>query len=253
MESHLKIVFLTTNDPIYLPDFFERVLDKYAARTRAVFIAPPLYGKQTVRDASWRYFRTFGWEGIWGLAPRVMRAKIRRQSIAEVCKSKGVQHAIVQNVNAPEFLNQLRDLGTNIIVSVSCPQIFKKTLIDLPSLGCLNIHGAILPHYRGIMPSFWMLANGEKQGGVSIYYVNERIDAGDLCGQRVFEILPDDTLDSFLRRSKAIAADLLREVLQKIEKGTATRIPINLSEGSYYSWPDATAVERFRAIGRRLW
>jgi methionyl-tRNA formyltransferase len=126
-------------------------------------------------------------------------------------------------------------------------------LIELPQLGCLNIHGAILPHYRGVLPSFWMLANQEKNAGVSIYYVNEKIDAGELCGQRIFEILSSESLDSFITRSKAIAAELLLEVLGKIEEGTITRSPLNLAEGSYYSWPNQEAVKRFRANGHHVW
>jgi hypothetical protein len=111
----------------------------------------------------------------------------------------------VEDVNAPEFLEELRSLGAELLISVSCPQIFKKPLIELPPHGILNIHGAILPQYRGVLPSFWMLANGERQAGVSIYYVDTRIDAGELCGQRVYDIPPDQTLDGFLRRSKEIA------------------------------------------------
>jgi methionyl-tRNA formyltransferase len=103
------------------------------------------------------------------------------------------------------------------------------------------------------MPSFWMLANGEQRAGVSVYYVNEQVDAGDLCGQRVFEIEPEDTLDRFLRRSKAVAADLVLDVLRDIEAGTVTKTPLDLAAGSYYSWPTREAVDRFRARGRRLW
>jgi methionyl-tRNA formyltransferase len=123
----------------------------------------------------------------------------------------------------------------------------------VPPRGVLNIHGAILPHYRGVLPSFWMLANGEKQAGVSIYFVNEKIDAGDRCGLRVFDILPEDTLDSFLTRSKRIAAELLIEVLDRVESGSAPREPLNLADGSYFSWPDPEAVQRFRALGRSIW
>jgi methionyl-tRNA formyltransferase len=103
------------------------------------------------------------------------------------------------------------------------------------------------------MPAFRMLANGETRAGVSIYFVNEAIDAGELCGQRVFDIPPEDTLDAFLKRSKAVAAELLLEVLGKMKEGTVTRTPLNLAEGSYYKWPDAESVRQFRARGRRLW
>ena len=98
-----------------------------------------------------------------------------------------------------------------------------------------------------------MLANGEKKAGVSIYYVDTRIDAGELCGRRIYDIAPHETLDTFLRRSKAIAAELLLEVLDRIERGEITREQLNLAEGSYFSWPDPSAVRKFRAAGRRLW
>lgn len=253
MGAGVKIIFLTTDDPLYLPTFFERVLKKYGGQTQTVYIVPPLYKGQTPLQAAWRYYRTFGREGLVGLAGGLLRVKIQRQSLAAVCNNHEVAYGLIRDVNEPEFLAHLRTMAPDVIVSVSCPQLFKKPLIELPSSGCLNVHGAILPHYRGIMPSFWMLANGEKLAGVSIYFMNEKIDAGDLCGQRIFDIFPNETLDGFLQRSKAIAAELLLEVLQKIENGTVTRQPLNLAEGSYYSWPNPDAAKRFRAAGRRLW
>jgi methionyl-tRNA formyltransferase len=249
----MKLIFLTAADPIYLPAFFERVLDLRAPETQAVYVVPPLFKNQTAVAAARRFRRTFGVHAAVGLAWRLLQARLRRRSIAKVCQERGVRVAEVRDVNAPEFLAELATMRPDVIVSVSCPQIFKEALIDLPSKGCLNIHGAILPDYRGVMPSFWMLANGEEHAGVSIFFVNEQIDAGDLCGQRIFDIEPDETLDRFLRRSKAIAADLLIEVLDAIHRGTVTRIPLDLAQGTYYSWPDREAVKRFAASGRRLW
>lgn len=248
----MNIVFLTTDDPLYLPSFFDRVLEA-RSDVSAVFVAPPLYKNQTARGAAWRYLRTFGVADTWRLATRVASAKLRRRSIEQVCDRHGVQCEPVGDVNAPAFLERLRALGTELVVSVSCPQIFKAPLIELPQRGCLNIHGAILPEYRGVMPSFWMLANGEKLAGVSIFFVNEEIDAGELCGQRIFEIRPEESLDDFLLRSKEVAADLLLEVFGRIDEGSVGRTPLDLSAGSYYSWPDREAVQRFRAAGRRLW
>jgi methionyl-tRNA formyltransferase len=252
VERDVNIVFLTTADAIYLPAFFDRVLRDYASQTRAVHIVPPLYKGQTVFRAFWRYYRTFGLRGVWGLTVLMAQAKGRRASIRAVCSRHGVPCSSVADVNAPEFVDRLRETGTDLIVSVSCPQIFKRELLDAPPRGCLNIHGALLPHYRGVMPSFWMLANGEREAGVSIYFMNDRIDAGELCRQEAFEILPDETLDAFLRRSKALAADLLVEVLGELEAGDIERAPLDLTKGSYYSWPDRAAVRRFHEAGRRL-
>jgi methionyl-tRNA formyltransferase len=103
------------------------------------------------------------------------------------------------------------------------------------------------------MPSFWMLANGERQAGVSIYFVNEAIDAGELCSQEIFSIGDKETLDEFILRSKLIGADLLLRTVENLERGQIERRALNLAEGSYYRWPDAAAVRKFRAAGRRIW
>jgi methionyl-tRNA formyltransferase len=252
VEAPVNLVYLTTDDPFYLPPFFDRVLAERGAQTKAVYVAPPLYGKQTALQAAERYARTFGFGAAAKLAFRLLGAKLGGRSIAAACRRHGVPCLPVQDVNAPAFLDELRRLGSDLLISVSCPQLFKQPLIDLPPRGILNIHGSILPRYRGVLPSFWMLANGEKQAGVSIYYVDTRIDAGELCGQRIYDIGPDDTLESFIVRSKAIAAELLLETLQRIDDGTITRSPLDLTQGSYHSWPDAAAVQRFRAAGRKL-
>jgi len=249
----MKLAFLTADEPIYLPDFFERVLTEFGAVTDCVYTVPPLYKGQSSRAAAWRYYRTFGATAVASLVRRLVEAKLSKRSIARACDRHGVSHAVAGNVNAPEFIGELERREIDVVVSVSCPQIFTTPLLEAPALGCLNIHGALLPQYRGVMPSFWMLANGECEAGVTVYFMNEDIDAGEVAGQRSFEIMPAESLDGFLRRSKRIGADLLVQVLEEVSNGTVTRRPMNMSEGSYYSWPDRPAVRRLMAAGHRLW
>jgi methionyl-tRNA formyltransferase len=248
----VKVVFLAADDPLYLPDFFERILAAHAAETAAVFVTPALYKRQTPGAAAWRYFRTFGPGDTLRLVARVATARLRGRSIEAVCRKHRVPCSVTRDVNAPDFLERLRSLAPDLVVSVSCPQIFQEPLIAIPKRGLLNVHGAILPHYRGVMPGFWMLANGEQSAGVSVHYVVPKIDAGDLCGQEVFDIRPGESLDAFLRRSKRIGADLLLEVLESIRRGTTQRRPIEPGVGSYHSWPDREAVRAFRAAGRSV-
>lgn len=159
----------------------------------------------------------------------------------------------VPDVNDPAFLDRLRALGTDLVVSVSCPQIFRKPLINLPPRGCLNVHGARLPYYRGIGPSFWMMARGESTAGVTVFLVNEDIDAGDVVAVREFAILPDETLHRFIVRSKQIACDALLEAIEKIETGQAHPQPLPNDRGSYFGFPTRRAYREFRRRGRRLW
>jgi len=250
----MKLTFLTTDDPIYLPGFFDRVLSRWAPDTVAVYVVPPLYKRQTSLQAAVRYMQTFGVIAAVHLVARVLWAKLRGESIASVCARRNIRCESVGDVNAPEFLERMRAEAPDVLVSVSTPQIFKTPLIELPRLGILNIHGAILPQYRGVMPSFWMMANGERQAGVTIYFVDEKIDSGERVALEVFDIEPRETLDQFLRRSKGIAADLLSRVLGRLARGEdIERSQIDLAAGSYFSWPDPPAVRRFRAAGHRLW
>jgi len=249
----VNVVFLTADDPLYLPDFFEEVLARIPPHAAAVFRVPPLYARQSSLSAAWRYARTFGFSSAVRLASRVARARLAGRSIEGVCRKHGVPCDVAPDVNAPAFLDALAARAPDLVVSVSCPQIFRARLIALPQRGLVNVHGAILPEYRGVLPAFWMLANGEARAGVSVHFVNEGIDTGDLCGQETFEIPPGDSLDAFLRRSKRVAADLVVKVIDAFAGGTVSRRPIDARAGSYYSWPDRAAVARFRARGRRVW
>ena len=194
---------------------------------------------------------TFGLGATTTLARRVLQAKLNKQSVAPSA-SFARSPARTSGCECGEFLTKLAALRPDLVVSVSCPQIFKRELIELPAKGCLNVHGALLPDYRGIMPSFWMLANGETQAGVWSISLDETIDTGELCGQgfsdrgRGHARRVSPTLEASRRRSAL-------ETLERVESGDVERRQIDLAEGSYYSWPDRQAVERFAAAGRRLW
>jgi methionyl-tRNA formyltransferase len=260
----MNIVFLTADEPLYLPTFFDRLLDQRAADTRAVFMVPSRYGKDTAFRMAKRYVAAFGVRSFLRLVGRTLECKalarlpvgrwrVRHRSVASAAAAHDVPCHLVAGVNDADFLQRLRDLDTDLIVSVSCPQIFRKPLIDLPPLGCLNMHGALLPQYRGIAPSFWMMAKGEKKAGVTIFFVNEDIDAGDVVEVQEFDILPEETLDQFIVRSKRIACDALLRAIEKVEAGNPPRMPLKKEQGSYFGFPTREGYREFRRRGRKLW
>jgi Formyl transferase len=146
----MRVVFLTTDDPIYLPAFFDRVLGRRTGEGDRVYVVPPLYRGQNRRTAAWRYYRTFGLGATITLARKILQAKLSRRSVSAVCELHRIPCEDIVDVNAEEFLGKLAALRPDLVVSVSCPQIFKRDLIELPAKGCLNIHGALLPDYRGV-------------------------------------------------------------------------------------------------------
>lgn len=260
----MKIVVLTASEPLYLPAFFERFLSVRSDQVKAIFLTPPLYRKDSSRQMLGKYWSAFGTLNVVRLAGRVVWGKLidglrlsgrngRCYSIARVAKRYGVRCEITRDVNDPSFLDCLRQIGVDMIVSVSCPQIFRRPLIELPPKGCLNMHGALLPEYRGLFPSFWMMVDGRNRAGVTVFLVNEDIDAGAVVAVDEFDILPDETLDQFIIRSKRIACDTLHRAIDLIESGAAKPVPLSKEGASYFGFPTREAYRRFCLRGRRLW
>jgi len=175
-------------------------------------------------------------------------------SVKSVAKISDIPLYTPENINAKNFLAILQRQEPDLIVSLSASQIFKRNLLNLPKYGVINVHGAPLPKYRGLMPSFWMLANDEKQAAVTVHFMDEKLDSGDIVKQRFFDILPDDTQHSLILRSKRIGAELLLEVLDLFEemRGNVPRLPNPESQATYFGFPREKDVDRFRKLGRRF-
>ena len=227
-----------------------------------VIIVPPTYKNTTKVDLIIRYAKTFGIGEAAILSKNVIYYKIMNSlfgkkgreyySLSAVLKEYNVPFTTENDLNSSECREKMKKWGTDLIVSLSCPQIFKKDLIELPPRGCLNLHGSLLPDYRGVMPSFWVLANNEKEAGITLFFVNEKIDGGDVIIQRKYNILPDDTLDSFIRHSKKIGAEMVVEAIEKINENNVETYPLDTDKGNYYGWPTKEDVLRFLGHGRRF-
>jgi methionyl-tRNA formyltransferase len=257
----MRILFITCDDVFYLPRFFSRVLADWAAETTALVVLPPLRDfKTTVR-------RSYDLYGPWGFFKNSARYAVRKAagrlgswvppcrtlSVQGVARGHGIPVLEPPSVNAPEFVAHVRDvLRPDLIVSVAASQIFKEPLLAIPPRGCVNIHGALLPRYRGMLPSFWTLFNGEREGGVTVHYMSAGIDDGSIIAQRRFPIHDNDTVETLIGRSKALGAELLTEVLGRIKRGDVATAPNNAAEGTYYSFPSRTDVRALRARGRAV-
>lgn len=260
----MNIVILTVEERLYMPAFFVHFLEKRGKDVRAIFKAPLRHGKQSTGQMIRKYQAAFGWLNTLKLAQKEAWARVadkiglggngaRFYSIESVARHFNVPCETIEDVNAPAFHERLRAMKTDMIASVTCPQLFKKALIELPPRGCLNMHGALLPHYRGLAPSFWMMKNGETRAGVTVFLVNEDIDAGEVVAVDEFPIEPHETLEEFIVRSKRISCDTLLRAIATLENGTAKTYPLDKSKGSYFGFPKREDYLEFRRRGRRMW
>ncbi len=130
-----------------------------------------------------------------------------------------------EKVGKPESIAAIEALNPDIIVVAAYGQYISPKILKIPPLGAINIHPSLLPKYRGASPIQWALANGDQETGVTILYVSEEMDAGDIILQRNVLIDPEDTALTLTPRLAEIGADLLVDALRLIEAGNALRQP----------------------------
>ncbi len=255
----MRIFVLTQEDAFYIPVMLDHLL---AARRDVVGVGvvPGEMQPGHVR----RYLRMLGPRDFAVTAANLAAHRAldaaarvvafpRSFSIAGAARRARVPVETVPKVNAEAFVERLRRTGVDLLVSIACPQILKPPILRVPRHGCINVHGALLPRYQGLLPSFWVLAKGERETGVTVHYVDEKIDHGDIILQRRVPISDEDTVHSLVRRSKIeVGKHLLVEAIERIERGEVARTPIDAAQASYFSYPDAAALREFRARGRRF-
>jgi methionyl-tRNA formyltransferase len=259
-----KYVFIQ-DDPFYLPKVLDKYLREYASSTAGVNIQGNNQGKRTIKETARALFEMygpvyFGWKTS-GYLKRKLQGKVvnelmgstrRCYTVAAVAKKYGVPVHTTQDVNSEEFRAMLRDLGVELIVSISGTQLYKKALRLQTKYGIINCHGALLPRYRGLMPSFWTLANGEREGGVTVHYVDAKLDNGPILVQRRYSIHEHDTLEDIMARGKDLAPECIIEAVRLIEAGDPPLQPNPAAEMTHFSMPTPEDGKKFRASGRRF-
>jgi methionyl-tRNA formyltransferase len=136
-------------------------------------------------------------------------------------------------IKDPKAIEQIRNFRPDLIVVMAYGQILPRAVLEIPRLACVNLHASLLPHWRGAAPIQAAIAAGDRETGVTVMYMDEGLDTGDILLQRSIEILSNDTGGSLHDRLAQIAPEALLESLPLIAAGKAPRIPQDNSRATY--------------------
>ena len=145
--------------------------------------------------------------------------------LKEKAEEYGIDYLCPIKVNSDEFYEIAQKYGCDLFVSMSYNQIFKRRIIDLPKFSTINCHAGKLPFYRGRNILNWALINDEKEFGITVHYVDEGIDTGDIILQRTYPITDEDNYNTLLEVAYKECPDILYHAIKEIQNGTAHRIP----------------------------
>jgi methionyl-tRNA formyltransferase len=253
----MRIVLITQNEVFYLPKALAYCLDHFPNHSKVVAAvvldASPFGKRQTFLQKSINTFKIFGASFFVHYSLKYVYAKLKRYDVLRVLKEWAIP--VIQldkSINSPDSLDKIREHSPDLLISIAGNQIFKRDLIHLPRKGTLNLHTALLPKYRGLMPTFWVLKNEDKITGVSVFFVDEGIDSGPIIVKKPVEI-GDMTQEQLIIATKKIGMDAIIEAVDLIESGNYKLMENNDAEKTYHSFPTRGDVKEFLRKGRRFY
>lgn len=156
--------------------------------------------------------------------PKGRGMKLVASPVKEYAMSKKLEVLQPEKVRKnEEFIKTLKNMKPDYICVVAYGKILPKELLEIPSKGCINVHGSLLPKYRGAAPIQWAVLNGDKETGITTMYMDEGMDTGDMILKQTIEIGENETTGELWQKMSKIGGELLVETIKQIEQGTAPR------------------------------
>lgn len=253
----MTILIITQDDPFYLADNIKYLINKLPEHSHiaaAVVLGVSPFGKrESFFEKAKKTYSIFGMKFFLYYTFRFLINKMNpNKDVRKIFRRYQIPILELEgNINHIDNLNKLKEYNPDLLVSIAGNQIFKRPLIELAPKGCINLHTALLPKYRGLMPSFWVLKNNEIKTGVSVFFVDEGIDSGPIIVQKEITI-GDMSQEELIKKSKMIGMDSISEAIEKIERGQVKTLVNDASRATYFSFPTREDVRIFKKAGKHF-
>lgn len=253
----MKIIIITQDEPFYLANslrYLLEILPKHSSVIGCVVNDVSPFGKkESFLKKTIKTYNIFGLRFFMHYSIKFALAKFKNNGkINNTLKRNIIPEIILdEHINHPVSIGIIKEYKADLLVSILGNQIFKKDIINLAPQGCINLHTALLPKYRGLMPTFWVMKNDEKYTGVSVFFIDEGIDSGPIIVQKKIEI-KNRTQEELIKYTKKIGMESIAEAVDLIEKKQVNLIDNNNIDGSYYSFPEREDVIDFLSKEKRF-
>jgi len=257
----MRIIIVTQDEPFYLGkhiDYLFCSLPAWVNICGVVILGASPFGKA---ESFWKRAKktldVFGLVFFLRYSSKYIKAKFidRRFLIKNIIRKYGLDEIKLptEDINAKKCLELFANFKPDLIISIMANQIFRKDILSLPKYGCINLHMALLPKYRGLMPTFWALKNNEKETGVSVFFMDEGVDTGEILIQKRIPIETNDSLEVLINKTKKAGMDAILEAINLIKSCQYNTIKNLTEKGSYYTFPTKNDVREFLCVGKKFW
>lgn len=262
--SKLKVFIISQEEPFYIPKVIRYLVEhqnEYFEIVGATRLQPHRKNK-TMKDwllertqiyTYWELFITTCFVAYCKIGYKlfVKKNQLNPYSVKSIYHNNQVKEFYTEDINSPDYLQQLKKLDIDVVLSISPPQLFQKELLNLPKKACLNAHGTLLPRHRGVFGSWWMLYENDEEIGTTIHTMVEKLDAGEIVWQKAIPMPNDATQYAIAYHTKKIMAEGLVETLNQYAQNNIKVIQSPYVE-SYHRAPSKEQGKHFHDKGLRV-
>lgn len=249
----MRVILITQDDPYYIPEAIARLHRSLGGRHEivgCVMAAPTAVGTRKGRvGRAIGALRLFGLRFALYYGCLAVKNRVAGRTVTGICAARAIPvlgPGIA--VSSEACLRWIGDQRPDVLVSLSAAERFSASVLEIAPRGSLNVHSALLPAYRGMMPTFQVLSDGRQKTGVSVHCIEHDFDSGPVLAQHELR-LRNRSHAELLRRSKRLGMRLLAGVLNDLEEGRATGLALDPALSFYRSFPTRQDVCRFRKAG----
>lgn len=243
MQKIDKIVFVG-HDNKGSASILKQIIKKLPRREYLLIETKGIYYKKSIIHSVLKLLKEASWIFIFVRLLDLCRHKFSQNKLTNIAKENSIKRICTSDINSKSIVKKLNDFKPDLLVSLFTMQIYKNNVIKIPKLGAITSHPSILPNYRGLEVFFWCLANNEKETGVSVFFLTEKIDDGKVIWQKKLPIKKETTMNGLYDKITNLCAKGLMESICSIENENLNYIP-RTGTGSYFKMPTGQAVRRF--------
>ncbi len=247
---------------IYIPKFLEIFLKNTKEKVIGIIITSPASTKGWKELLKVYFYLGYVFNFFWVVFMHILLYLLdlislliplkHTKTFRGISRKYGLVYKKEKDINSIKFIEFIKKYSPDLIISIACGQIFKKDLLSIPRLGAINIHSSLLPKYRGMLPSFWVLYNKEPCTGVTVHFMDEKIDKGRIILQEKVYIDYPTTMHELITSLKIKGSKVLLKAITKIKKNPKKHSYPVIPNGKYYSLPSKEQIKKFRKEGGRL-
>ena len=254
----INVVAVTQSDPFFTGRFFETFLEETMRLpvqvVEIVLLRPFNESRAALARRLWRLYGSFDMARLCG---RYASARLAERfglprRVEAVAARHGVPTRSLTSINDPGYLRTLGERQVDVLLSVASPELFRATALQAAP-HVLNVHCGKLPLYRGMMPTFWALHQGERQVVITVHEMAEQLDAGGVLAEYPVPVAPADSAFDLAVRAKRIAGREVARLLARLRTPAWPRAQaVDMTRQRYFRFPTGQHARELRASGRRM-